>query len=143
MIETVYIDQINNTDALVLAIEAHYELMKAGLSNPMQMVGWDNSAILARTEGHLRTGTIMIPAGVITFEHAKWQKRVYIQLGYVKPEYRRQGIYRAMWDELVRKARELNAKQIMGVVSAQNHDMLAAAKSLGRYQHSINLAFDL
>lgn len=134
-VETKFCDQINRTPAVELALRANAELIAAGLAEPLNMVSWDNKAIIGFVDG--------APVGVITFYHIAYAKQLDIQIGYVLPTSRGQGVYRAMWNALVVKARELNALVIQGNTHLDNAPMRAAAKALGRIEIGVILKFNV
>lgn len=132
---TEYIEQINRTPAVQLAVEGHTYLFDYQLTDPVTQVSWNNSAILGRVDGEL--------AGVITFTHTKWAKQFDISIGYVRPRYQGRGLYRAMWNALVVKAQDLSAVSIQGNTSIKNDHMRAVAEALGRIERGVILGFDV
>jgi len=50
---------------------------------------------------------------------------IYVGVGFVKEEYRRQGVYSKMWLELVRIAKEMKYVHIEGHCSQTNIEMVA------------------
>lgn len=65
------------------------------------------------------------------------------ELGYVKPEARKQGLYRMLWESCVYKAREQGVKRIQGGTSYTNTAMQACMRKLGRVEHSIIYDFEV
>lgn len=136
MITTQFFDHINRTPALSLAIQGQAELLEAGLSEPITLVGWDNMAIVAfDVDGEA--------VGVITFAEAKWANQFDIAIGWVKPSARDCGVYRAMWDELVRVAQTKAVAVIWGNTHVENAQLRAVAKSLGRTETGVIMKFDV
>lgn len=117
-------DGINRTPAAPLVLRAGAELYAEGLAPPELVGNWDNQAIVAFAAE--------IPVGVITYSHEKWRNLVWIHLGYVAPEARRRGLYRLMWDRVVKAAQKLGAAEIHGGTHVDNKAMLACARALGR-----------
>jgi len=128
-------DGLNRTPGIALALRANLELIEAGQSVPALLIGWDHKNIVASHDG--------VPVGILTFVHQDWLKEVDIGVGYVLPEYRGRGCYRALWNELVTWARELKAVEIVGNTHMDNVSMRAVAKSFGRSEAGVLLRFPL
>jgi GNAT superfamily N-acetyltransferase len=118
-------DNINFTPAAPLLFRAQHELMEAGFMRPCIMVFWDDNALVAFNIDKL-------PIGVISFVHEKWLRQISIRLGYVLPEWRRQGVYRTLWNSLVDVAKSLDVKEIQGNTHVDNTPMNETMKALGR-----------
>jgi GNAT superfamily N-acetyltransferase len=131
--EIKHYDGINYTPAIQLIVEAQADLLRTGKSEPLLSALWDNQ-VVAAFEGDYCIG-------VITWNYSAWVKTASINIGYVDKNYRRKGIYRMLWDELVIKAREKGAVNITGSTHLDNAAMRAAAKALGRIESSVNLLY--
>ena len=83
------------------------------------------------------------PVGVITFSHTKWVRQLDIHIGYVVPEHRGRGIYRAMWNRLVEEAQARDALVIWGNTHTDNAVMRATARALDRVERGVLLRFDV
>lgn len=118
---------LNNTPALPLLVRGWAELIESRLVLNQIMVNWEHDALVA-----WREGPDPIPVGVMSYHYADWTKEVHIPLGYVVPQFRRQGVYRALWDTLVVRAHELGAVLITSSTAAGNHAMRDCAAQLGR-----------
>lgn len=126
-------DGINQTPAIPLIARGHHELLQSGFS-PMETVGnWDHQAVVAFAGD--------VPVGVITYEFLKWKKVVWVHFGFVAPEVRRQGLYRLLFERVVKAAQKLGAVEIQGGTSVGNEAMLAAARKLGRLPLFITTSF--
>jgi GNAT superfamily N-acetyltransferase len=126
-------DGINQTPAIALMARGVAELQDRGLA-PAEIVGnWDQQAVVAFAGE--------VPVGVITFELQKWRKVVWIHFGFVAPEARRQGLYRQMWERVVKAAQKLGAAEIQGGTHVDNKAMLECAESLGRTRLFITTRF--
>jgi GNAT superfamily N-acetyltransferase len=134
-IEIVHHKGLNYTPAACLAARVQAELISTNQSEPVLSVGWDDNAILAVVDGKA--------IGIITWIYSEWAKTVSIHLGWVDPEYRRKGVYLQMWKELVQKARDSGAKNIIGTTHMDNHAMRKTAKALGRTELSVNMVYRL
>lgn len=134
-IDIVHYNGINYTPIVTLIAKAQLNLLLDGMSEPLISIFWDDDLIAAFVENK--------PVGFISYKYSEYIKTVNIHIGWVEPEYRRTGIYRQMWDELVIKSRDLKAKHIMSTTHLKNHQMRATAKKLGRNEISINLSYKL
>lgn len=126
-------DGINQTPAIPLIARGWAELLDRGLA-PMEAVGnWDQQAVVAFAGG--------VPVGVITWEHQKWRKVVWVHMGFVAPEVRRQGLYGQLFQRVVKAAQKIGAAEIQGGTHVDNRAMLECAESLGRTQLFITTRF--
>lgn len=125
---------IENTPAIVIALRGQAECAAAGGA---QEVGlhYSFNAITASVDGEVR--------GVIVWQPQKEQHRIWLNLGYVYPDYRGRGIYTVLWRALVEKARELGVSYIDSGTSPLNTNMLKIAEHQGRREHAILLRYDL
>lgn len=130
-----HIDGMNYEGVYALALEGWQDLLARGCANDTGLFGWDNKAFVAEEEG--------VPVGVLIYEHVDWTRSWSVVLGYVKPEHRRQGIYRALWEALVAKAREEKWHHIDGVTAVENVEMRKVMSQLGQEPHSISYRFEL
>ena len=128
-------DGINHTPAFAIALEGHLALIREGLAPEAQIVSWDDQAILATIDGE--------PVGVMLWRKPDHWRDVTLDLGYVRPAFRRLGVYRAMWDALVVCAQDCGARRITSVTSVDNADMRAVAVKLGRREATIGLWYDV
>jgi GNAT superfamily N-acetyltransferase len=117
-------DGLNQTPAIGLIARAWPEMLAQGTAPQELIGGWDQQAIVALAGD--------VPVGVITYSHEKWRKLVWIHLGYVVPELRRKGIYRMLWERVVKAAQKLEAAEIHGGTHVHNTAMLECARRLGR-----------
>lgn len=135
MIDFKRFEGLNRTDALPLALEAWVELMEKELTDNTTLINWDHHAIVAYSSKYA--------IGVLTYQIVDWQKVLHVNIGYVRKPFRNQGIYRLLWNEVVKIAREKKMKAIAGSTHVDNTQMRAVAAKLGRIEHSINLTYDL
>ena len=96
MITTEHVENINRTPAVLLALKGATEIIEDGFGDSVLLVQWDHEAIIGYVADE--------PVGVITFSHTKWVRQLDVSIGYVRPEFRRMGLYRAMWSALVAEA---------------------------------------
>jgi GNAT superfamily N-acetyltransferase len=125
---------IDGTPAVGLALRGQHECIAAGGD---QAVGLHHSyqAILATVDAE--------PIGVIIWFEQKEQHRIWLQLGYVLPEYRGRGIYSMLWDQLVDKARELKQPAIWSGTAVGNATMRGVARKQGRKEVAVSLKFEV
>jgi GNAT superfamily N-acetyltransferase len=79
----------------------------------------------------------------MTWSKVDYMKQLFIKLGYVLPEHRGRGIYSALWNAAVDKARELKYVQIVGATSPRNGRMQAIFEKQGRVLSCLTYKFDL
>lgn len=128
-------ENLNFTPALPLAVDGWKYLLDNKLCRNTIMVFWDNWAIVAFSG--------KIPIGVLTFAKSDWQRELYINIGYVLEPWREKGIYRLLWDEIVKWGKELKLACVNGSTAASNEHMRAVAKKLGRREDGVSLRYDL
>ena len=126
-------DGVNQTPAIPLIARAWQELLARGIS-PMETIGnWDHQAVVAFSGD--------MPVGVMTYTHEKWKKVLWVHLGFVVPELRRHGIYKLLWERVVKAAQKLGAAEIQGSTHVDNSAMLECARKLGRTRLFITTRF--
>ena len=131
-----HFEGLMHTPAMLPAAKAWVEMMDLELADPgVLMLNWDDNAILASYEGTAR--------GVLVWQKADWSKAAFTKIAWTAPEYRRQGVYRALWNALVEKCSELKLRRIEGATMLNNTAMRATASALGRREGAIGLLFDL
>lgn len=126
-------DGVNQTPAIPLIARAWTELLARGIGTGETIGSWDHQAVVAFS-GEM-------PVGVMTYTHEKWKKMLWIHLGYVVPEMRMQGIYRLLWDRVIKAAQKLGAVEILGGTHVDNLIMLEVAEKLGRKPQFITTRF--
>lgn len=130
----VHVKQLGGTRYMMEAVHAHSMLLREGRSDEYaQLVSWSDEAIVALDGEQC--------AGVLTFLKTDHTNGFSVCLGYVLPEYRRQGVYRRMWDCLVEEAKARSVAYIWGVVRVNNEDMREVVKKLGREEESVNIRY--
>lgn len=114
-------EHINGTRAIKLALKAWLELLEKGYSTNNLPIE-DNPAIVAWFGEH--------PVGFISYNNEG--DCLFIETGYILPEFRERGLYSDMFNALVRKATSLNISQIASWIEPINTKMVAIAKRQGR-----------
>lgn len=126
-------DGVNQTPAVALLTRGHQELLAQGLA-PNELVGsWEHQAVVAFAGN--------VPVGVMTYTHEKWRRILWVHMGYVAPEARRRGVYRLMFERVVRAAQKLGAAEILGSTHVDNKAMLECYAALGRTRFSVTSRF--
>lgn len=126
-------DGVNQTPAIPLIAHGWSELLARGIA-PMETISnWDHQAVVAFAGD--------MPVGVITFEHLKWRKVVWVHFGFVAPEVRRHGLYGQLFARVVKAAQKLGAAEIHGGTHVDNKAMLECAEKLGRTRSFITTRF--
>lgn len=116
---------IANTIAQIPAMKAFTELMELGLQDAtITAPAWDDNAFVAIVDE-----TVI---GVLTWVQEDWCKTITVRLGWVHQEFRRQGIYRQLWQRLLDVARSKNVVAIRGGTHVNNIAMQKTMEKLGR-----------
>jgi GNAT superfamily N-acetyltransferase len=111
--------------AVSLGIDGLQELHHKGWTEEsVTGLGYDRPALIAYDE--------VTAAGVIIYEVKEWMNSLCVELGYVAPVFRRQGVYRALWAELCLIAGEKGCRRISGSVHRDNAPMQSAMAALDR-----------
>lgn len=95
---------INYTPAVILATKGWLEANQKGIGESNASIHWEQSGIVAFSE--------VLPVGVITWTNQPALGAFYIEQAYVEPEWRRRGVFRAMFADLVEQARERSVRLI-------------------------------
>lgn len=129
-----HVEGLNNAGGVIaLAYRANLELIENGWGLDELNLGWDNNCIVATEGGE--------PVGIMVWIDQKHVRGIWLTLSYVVPRRRRQGIFRAMWEALVEKAREKNVVEIQSSTNVGNAPMRAAAAKVGRVEQQIQMVY--
>src|SRR5689334_11700310 len=102
MIEIKCFEQpINYTPACEVSVKAQAALFEERLSEPVLSLYWDNNAIVAFDGNE--------SVGVISWKYSEWMRTVNVHMTWVDKRHRRRGIYKMLWEALVREATKLKA----------------------------------
>ena len=111
--------------AVYLALEALNGLRLRGcLEECCCGANWHSHALLAVEDGE--------SIGLIIYQTVDWKNKLDLEIGYVRPDRRRAGVYRALWDELIGVAREKGIPVISGATHVDNQEMQAVMSRLDR-----------
>ena len=96
---------------------------------------YKDSAVVARDGGNI--------VGFITYRYEKGEGTAWIMLGWVRDVYRRDGIYRKMWNKVVEALRKDGCKRIAGMTHINNEAMRAVYEKLGRVEKYISSYYNI
>lgn len=125
-------ERIGSSPALGLAVEGWNNLFLEGHNSDGVCLQWDQSLVWASVGP--------IPVGLIAWTYVESQQTIWIWLSYVKPQYRRKGVFRKMYSRLQQVAIEKKAVKISGGMKFNNLPMMSAARKCGRAQESITFS---
>jgi GNAT superfamily N-acetyltransferase len=128
-------DSMVHEGIIAIAVEGWQELLNRGICDDNTLVGWNHKALVAEEEGEI--------LGILTYEAVDWTRSWSVVLGYVRPAHRRKGIYTALWEALVAKAREEKRTYIDGTTHRDNAEMQATMERLGRKLRYFGYRFEL
>ena len=133
-VSAINLEQLGGHKAFGFAIRAHAALLVDGTADETaSMIGWDTKAVIALDGGEI--------IGIITYDIIKWRGDLAVGVGYVIPQHRGAGVYRLMWNDLVKEAKTAKCGRIYGAIKVGNTEMRAIAAKLGREEESINVIF--
>lgn len=124
---------IDSTPVIAVAVRGHAELLAAGSPEQFVLLHHSYNGIAATVDGKV--------VGVIVWFDQKDSKRIFLQLGYVLPEFRGKGIYGHLWRALIEKAKELKRPEIWSGTAIDNYSMRAVAKKQGREEVAVSLRY--
>lgn len=133
MIAIEHVKGINRRGLMTVIAEGWNEILQAGNGEDAVCPNWDQEAIVAKVDGDV--------AGVLTFVEFEAYRHIWIYLSYVRPRYRRQGLFRKMFDRLTEIAREREVPEIQSGVSARNTTMQKVNARLGRKVESLTYSY--
>lgn len=131
-----YVPEIEGTPVVGFLAQAWVDLLYNNL--------WDKSSVLLTGDlqcvyftgwrvSDLDTEKIV---GAISFYFDEDDDYISINLAYVDPGFRRMGVMRDMFSEVVKKAKEQGAKYIANVCYPQNKAIQDFCRSVGGYEYS-------
>ena len=124
----VHSKQAANTAAFALIAEGWNELVQEGFTPDGQgfcpVEANDQVFYAEREDGEI--------IGVLAYQHYEPLGQFYVKLGYVEPTSRRQGVYRALFEALLKRAVADKISRITSTVAVDNVAMQEVMKRLGR-----------
>lgn len=119
------VDMAIESEGCILDIEKVTKGVTAAINDESKGIYW-----VAKVDGKA-IGSLML-----TREWSDWNNEWYwwIQSVYVKPEYRKHGVYKAMYAVLKDKAKECNVSQIRLYVDKSNHSAQKVYQQLGMHE---------
>jgi GNAT superfamily N-acetyltransferase len=133
--EIKHIEKIQGTPIVPLAVTAWKELLDRGLAANAILIDWEMNAFYAEQAGEI--------VGILVYKHYEHDHSLFVALGWVQPRQRGRGIYRALWEKAVEKAREKGCHVIDGITHRDNKAMHAVMDHLGRTPKWITYEFAL
>jgi GNAT superfamily N-acetyltransferase len=106
-------------------LRAYADTIEAGFASRDEFILNDDMRVLLARSGDKQ-------AGVLIFGRWESYDTLWVWLGYVAPEFRRQGIYRALWARLVKMAKSEDIRKIGGAARVNNAAMARLNRELGR-----------
>lgn len=135
MIEIVRADQLGASPAEPLAVALVHDLMERGLIRT-QVHAWNDRATYAVDP----TGAVV---GVIVWRTFDWTREAFVSIGGVAPAFRRQGVYRRLFADLVADL-AANHPKVERIASGHHIDNVASQamhKALGRQVEGLSYVF--
>jgi L-amino acid N-acyltransferase YncA len=124
----VHSKQASNTAAFALIAEGWNELVQEGFTPDWQgfspVDATDQVLYAEREDGEI--------IGVLAYQHYEPFGQFYVKLGYVEPTSRKQGVYRALYEALLKRATPDKVSRITSSVHVDNVTMQEVMKRLGR-----------
>lgn len=134
-VEIHHFKTIARTPALKLAVAGWLELLEGGRSDGGIVLSWDQEVIMAADASG--------PVGVLTWTDQAWSNQLVVNLAYVIPTRRRQGVHTAMWRALIGKALELKRPAIVSGTAIGNVPARSAMLEQGRRETGIVVTFEV
>jgi len=127
-----HVSQIGGSPYHFAAIKAWVEIVEAGYGDGANLsISYDDQAIV------MKDGETVI--GLIVWRNLKWCQSAWVCVGWVRPEYRRRGFYRRLYEATRNAAKVAGARLLDGGVNPANSAILKSAEAMGRVQHGITL----
>ena len=109
------------TPAFALIAEGWNELVQEGMTPDLRgdsPVAWTQQVLFYAREDEI--------VGVLCFSHDDVCNAYVLSLAYVEPTSRRQGVFRVLWQELVKRASEAGVSRVMANIHESNNVAMAA-----------------
>ncbi len=111
--------------AIPLALGGLLSLIEAGLTEESSTgLGYESLLVVA-LDG-------LQVVGVLLYAVQEYRLSLTVEYGFVHPDYRRQGIYRRLWEEIKLIAAETKIKKVIGITHVNNRSMQTVMEHLGR-----------
>lgn len=124
-----YYNGLNGTEAMPLALKAWSDLMETGLSG--NYIPDD----ISTTEALVYSIFDINPVAILIF--IEEEDCIYIDAGWVKPEYRGGAYYSMLWNHLIDITKERKKEYICSWILPHNTKMREIAKKQGRTEKLI------
>lgn len=132
-----HVDKIEGHPVCGFLTEGYLDLMNQGFAprTSTPPINWDNSAFYIEATGWV--------VAAMSYTKIEWKSCLYVNLGYVDKQFRRQGLYSAMWRELVKKAVELKVCGIESSSHLGNVNIERFNQARGRRAIAVTYRYDL
>lgn len=90
---------------------------------PGSCYSWDEPAVVAYVDG--------VPAGVCHYQINKDKQELWMNINYIRPEFRGKGLYRKIREDIIRIATEAGANAVRNWVHASNDKSIKANVAVG------------
>lgn len=124
---------LNRRGLMAIVAEGWAAILADGNGEDAVCPAWDQEVIAAIVDGKV--------VGIVTFTVSEWANYLWVHLSYVRPQYRRQGLFRTMFEKLTEIAQEREIPEICSGVSARNTAMQKVNVRLGRKIESLVYSF--
>jgi GNAT superfamily N-acetyltransferase len=134
-------DRILHSPALKLAVEGWFYLLQSDMVDlGAVMIAWDHKAFIAY--GGI-AGDRAEPVGVLTYTDQDWSNTLFVNIAYVIPTWRRQGVHMKMWEAIVEKAKVLQRPMITSSTHINNAISRASMAKQGRKETSVYVRYNV
>jgi ribosomal protein S18 acetylase RimI-like enzyme len=133
-----YSKMVGDTPAFAIISEGVLDLVEHGnyTGRGGFPVGWDHECLYAVSADN-------DVVAVLTFQKLEARNSYYITLGYTEPSSREQGIYRLLWNELVRLAQNNGIRCIQSETHVNNKASQKMMEKTGRRLEGFAYVFDV
>jgi GNAT superfamily N-acetyltransferase len=126
-------------EAVVLIVSGQADLLARGLADSRLEISQAWQCVMVKVD----RDRDLVPAGIIAFTVDEARSLVWVQMSFVVPEFRGQGVYRFMYEALRAIAKQHRCRTIEGATHIKNTVMRSVAKKLGRTECAIILTEEI
>ena len=133
MLEVEHVDGISGHEVIPVLAKCMVEVGQYGAYDPS--IHWEQSAFYVHSAGDI--------IAALSYHKLQDKSAYWIDAVYVETDRRRDGIYRAMFDALVARAKENGVREVRGAVAWENHPMRAVALAVGRTPIGVTYRYEV
>lgn len=126
-------------EAVVLIISGQADLLARGLADSRLEISQAWQCVMVKVD----RDRDLVPAGIIAFTVDEARSLVWVQMSFVVPEFRGQGVYRFMYEALRTIAKQHRCRTIEGATHVNNTVMRSVAKKVGRVEQCVVMVDEL